>query len=184
MKKSLFLLPLLAGLALVGCGKDDKGGNNNNAGGNGGNGGGGGGGSSAPTKVLKKVSTIKQDNTDYDEETITFSNGDYSVVVSGTSGSNTVATAYGKGNDNQAFRIYKGFTVTLTAPVEFAGFKVSGFIGHYQDGDTSYCLEECEGAEVEVNGLVSVATLDEETTSFSFEAHQQLRLDYFTFLTY
>lgn len=58
MKKSLFLLPLLASLALVGCGKKD--GESDNKGGNGGNGG-NGGGEGENSLVLDFTDTVWKD---------------------------------------------------------------------------------------------------------------------------
>ena len=194
MKKSLFLLPLLGGFVLAGCkitigaktfylfekkpeeqNQDDSGNEK----------GSGGGGSQGGTTegVLETVSTLKKAETSYDEETIVFSKNGYSVTVTKGSGTRTIKEAYDAGKDNQAFRLYQGFLVTLSAPKEFSAFKTKGYIGHFDDGDKDYNLTQCEGATVDYDGKeYSVAKLDAKSATFSFNAGAQLRLDYFAFI--
>ena len=197
MKKSLVLLPLIAGFALAGCtftignktfklfeknnseSQQEKGSGNNSSGGNGGSQSGGDEGGS----YLEKVSMLKKDKTSFDGTTIVFSKNGYSVTITKGEATQTVQAAYDAvTDDSKAFRIYQKFVVTLEAPVEFSGFKTKGYVAHYDNGDKDYNLTQCEGATVDYDGSAnSTATLDAKASSFTFVAGAQLRLDYFAF---
>ena len=177
MKKSLFLLPLLAAFALCGCG--DNGGGGTGGGGSGGGGGGGGGGSGGGggeiTGELLGTVTLSK-NKDMGDPGV-FEKGNVSVVIEQGECAQTVEEAAGK-TGNYEFRVYAHMLITFSANSNFSQLLIK-YSSHTEGTKTYYFdYEEMAGAtnEFDNDKCEAVVTLDNAAKSYTFDCWHQTRI--------
>ncbi len=189
MKKSLILLPLLAGLSLAACEftapwakKDNTNQSGNGSGnGNGGNGGGGGdttgGGGGGINVSGTPVATITMSKCQDMTSEGVFSKNGYTVTVEQNTCAQTVAEAV-TASQTYEFRVYAHMNLTFSGSSAFSKLLIK-YSNYVSNGKTYYFdYEELEGAtnEFDNSSCQALVTLDSASTSFTVECWHQTRI--------
>lgn len=182
MKKSLFLLPLLAAFALCGCG------DNGGGGGSGGGGGGGGGGGDDPAPVGEKIGSVKlynqTDCEDKEADPLVYSNGKCSVMIEQGEAKQSLAEAVAASKTYE-MRVYAHMMLTFSCDVEFSSLDVKFSTYAQKDGTTYYFdFDDAEGMEsndVDESKGIAHVTLEEAAKEWSIDNWHQTRIDSVTF---
>ena len=169
MKKSLFLLPLLAGLALCGCNDDKDKGNNDD------------GGNKGP-ELGELIGKIEMKNPSGKAKDVTdtscyFESGDCKVTIDKYNNEkDLVSTAVSASGKNE-FRLYYGMKAVLSCSKEFSAFKV--VTTTYSDSKYVYDSPNFENATAYFDGTcTTTVVLEESAKSFdSVYAYKQIRID-------
>ncbi|MCQ2801105.1 MAG: hypothetical protein MJ222_00410 [Bacilli bacterium] len=181
MKKSLFLLPLLAAFALCGCGDNGGGGSGGGGGGSGGGGGGSGGGGGGGTlgALIAKI-TMKNPSstgTKVSDDEYTWSKNGCEVKVEtykNEEANQYVAKAVELSKQNE-MRVYNKYLMTLSSDQEFSAFKV--ICTTFSDGKYNYDDPNLEGATFEFDGTdTTTVYLDQPASEWEVYAYKQIRV--------